>query len=189
MYPLCTNYSNFLLCTYHLLLSIASHLYCMCMICVVPTFLVTLVQLMRPGIGWNASCALGDCLISYQLMTPYLAGLRDGKSVSLGKEGRRRLPQRRPLVGSSGMVTTWSHPLLSLRGSRGYPHCWRHHHGSEERGQVARCLQLVPETSQGVITTSTYTIYTHTCTMYLCTKHQSLVSLATRPERLAWLWS
>ena len=29
---------------------------------VVPTFLVTPAQLMRPGIGRNTSCALGDCI-------------------------------------------------------------------------------------------------------------------------------
>ena len=32
--------------------------------CVIPTLPVTPVQLMRPGIGQNTSCALGDCLTS-----------------------------------------------------------------------------------------------------------------------------
>ena len=31
---------------------------------VIPTLPVTPAQLMRPGIGWNVSCTLGDCLTS-----------------------------------------------------------------------------------------------------------------------------
>ena len=54
-------------CVYILFSACQPHACAWCVVpelLVVPTFPVTPEQLIRPGIGWNASCTLGDCITS-----------------------------------------------------------------------------------------------------------------------------